>query len=394
MRKEKTVKVAVSGGGTGGHILPVLAVIKSIKKENPSGKICFIGSRFGMESKLIPKMGIKYYGVSTGKFRRYHKSKILNLIDPTTIYHNAKDFFGFFKGIFEARNILKHESPDVLFAKGGFVSLPVGIAAWTLKIPVVIHESDSIMGMANKIMAKFAAKVCVSFPVEYYEEQVKQEKLFKTGNPVREDILGGMGDRFLVENGLAKDKKTILVLGGSQGSRLINTLIVDILIELPEDVQVLWIAGDREAELINYQLSDFEPRVKDRVRVFGFVSSEMGDIYDAADLVIARAGSNVLFELAAIGKPAILIPLEIAGGHQVENAKIFSRAGAAYMIRQIGLTPKKLLHQINYLINNEEELTSLSNGMKKLADLKSSDEVALVITDQAKKKDNEQTREN
>lgn len=370
----------------------MLAVINSLKKLDANSKVFFVGSRFGIESKLIPKMGIKYYGISTGKFRRYHKSKILNLIDPTTLFNNIGDFFRFLKGIVESRNILSHENPDVLFAKGGFVSLPVGIAARTLRIPIVIHESDLVMGLANRQMSKFANKICISFPKKNFPN-IDQEKIEETGNPVREDILKGDGKVLKKQLNFSNDLKTILILGGSQGSQFINETISQILKEILFEAQILWVTGERDNAWVNLRIKELPPELKTRVAAFGFLTSEMADVYDAADLVISRSGSNVIFELAALGKPAIFIPYDVSvGGHQFQNARYFSRSGAAYVFNQQTLEPKKLLHQVKYLIENESELSKMSSKIKGFADLESPTKVAKIILQVGKEK-YEQTRE-
>jgi UDP-N-acetylglucosamine--N-acetylmuramyl-(pentapeptide) pyrophosphoryl-undecaprenol N-acetylglucosamine transferase len=373
------VKVAVTGGGTGGHTLPTLAVIKSLKRIEKETKIFFVGSRFGIEAQLIPKMGIEYYGISTGKFRRYHKSKFLNIVDPTTIFKNIADAFRFVIGIGQARKVLQHEAPDILFAKGGYVSLPVGLAAWTLKIPVVAHESDAVMGMANRQMSRFAKKICVSFPKKLFPE-VAEKKLEVTGNPIRDDILMGDGIRFKSEVGFEKNRKTILILGGSQGSVFINETMINILYDLLDEYQILWIAGERDADFVTLNVKELPEKLRKFVRVYGFVTSEMADIYASCDIAISRSGSNAIFELAALGKPAIFIPHDVSpGGHQFENARNFSRAGAAYVMNQSTLTPKKLLHQIKFLLDNDEEMANMSGKMRSLADINSADKVAEVV---------------
>lgn len=375
------MKVVCVGGGTGGHTLPVLAVIKALERAKEDLKIVFIGSKFGIEARLVPKMGIKYYGISTGKFRRYHARTILNIIDPTTFTKNFTDFFRFLKGIGESRVILAHEKPDVIFAKGGFVSLPVGFAAKLLKIPVVTHESDVVMGLANRRLAAFAEKVCVSFPKASLElDGIKEEKIVETGNPIRDDVLMGDGVRYLESIGFDRRQKTILLLGGSQGSRFLNDLLSEKLEKILELGQVIWIAGERDADLVNYRVSELNPEQRKRVKVYGFVTSEIADVYAGADLVICRSGSNVLFELAALGKPAILVPYDdAAGSHQLANAKVFSRSGAAYLFRQHDLTGASLAHQIEYLFKNEKELVSMSEAMRKLSDLGAAEKVARVI---------------
>lgn len=364
-----------------------MAVVKVIKRNCKDAKIVYIGSRFGIESKLVPKMGIKYYGVSTGKFRRYHDSKILNIIDPTTVFKNIKDFFCFLKGIKEAKAILAHEKPDVVFAKGGFVSLPVGYAARFLRIPVVAHESDVIMGLSNRKVANFAEKVCVAFPTKYYEEVVDKKKLIETGNPIRDDILMGNGDKFKEKINFSENKKTLLVLGGSQGSRFINELILEKIEDILVKWQVIWIAGDRGVDLVNYQIEALPEELRNSVKVCGFLTTEMADVYAASDLVISRAGSNVLFELAALTKPAILIPFgEASGSHQLANARLFSRSGAAYLFRQSNLSADKLFHQIDYLFKNSGELKSMQEAMKKWADLGAAEKVANITIGIGEKK--------
>lgn len=335
----------------------------------------------------MPKMGIKYYGVSTGKFRRYHNSAILNLVDPTTFYRNFTDFFRFLRGIGEARTILAHEKPDVVFAKGGFVSLPVGLAARMLKIPVVNHESDVVMGLANRKISRFAEKVCVSFPKSTMElEEIGEDKVVETGNPIRDDILMGDRERYLKTINFNKNLKTILLLGGSQGSRFLNDLLSEKLEKVLELGQVIWIAGERDSDIINFRISELLPDLRSRIKVYGFVTSELSDVYAAADLVISRSGSNVLFELAALGKPAILVPYDdAAGSHQLANAKVFSRSGAASLFRQHDLTGTSLYNQINYLFKNEKELKSMSDAMHKLSDLGASEKVAKIIIEVGEK---------
>lgn len=371
-----------------------MAVIKALKRADENLEIVFVGSNFGIESKLVPKIGIKYYGISTGKFRRYHRSKILNIIDPTTFFKNVSDFFKFLSGIKDSKRILELENPDVIFAKGGFVSLPVGVSARILKIPLIVHESDVVMGLANKKLASFAEKVCVSFDSKYYKDYVDDEKIKETGNPVRDDVFMGSGDKFKKNIDFSDKKKTLLILGGSQGSRFINNLILEKVEKIIDDWQIIWIAGDRDLELVKHKISSLNTSERKKIKVFGFLTSEMADVYAASDLVVSRAGSNVLFELAALGKPTILIPFdESAGGHQLENAKIFSRNGAAYLFKQDSINSSALLHQLRYLNENEDELKSMSRAMQKMSDVGASEKIAKLIIELGKKKI-EQTREN
>lgn len=304
---------------------------------------------------------------------------ILNIIDLSTLFRNVADFFRFIKGIFEAREVLSMENPDVLFAKGGYVSLPVGIAARTLGIPIVIHESDIVMGMANRKLVSSADKVCVSFPANNYPD-IPAEKIIETGNPVRGDILMGDGLRLKESLGFNKKRKTILIMGGSQGSQFINELVMEIIEPLLLDYQIIWVAGEGSAELVEYRVSEIDDSLKKFVKVYGFVGSEIADIYAASDIFIGRAGSNVIFELAAIGLPAIFIPLGTsASGHQFENARLLSRSGAASILKEDSVTSKKLLHQVNYLLSNSEEMNSMSEKMRKWGNVGAADAVAKTV---------------
>ena len=371
--------------------MPVLAVIKSLRRLDPNLSTFFVGSRFGIESTLIPKMGIKYYGISAGKFRRYHRSKILNIIDPTTLFKNISDMMKFFSGVKEARKILSLEAPDVLFAKGGFVSLPVAYAARSLKIPVVNHESDLVMGLANRKISNFSEKVCVSFPKENFPD-IKAEKIVETGNPIRDDIMMGDKRRLFSEIGFQKDKKTILVLGGSQGSLFLNEAILSIIDDLLKDYQIIMVAGERDADYVTYKTKELAAELKKSLKIYGFLTSEIADVYAAADMAITRAGSNVLFELAVLGVPSILVPHDVSpGGHQFENARLFSRSGAAYLFKQDDLTPRKLLRHINLLMSNDKELAAMGEKMKKWSDPNSADKVSRVVIEVGRQ--NEKNRE-
>lgn len=357
-----------------------MAVIKSLQKENENIDIIFIGSRFGLESQLIPKLGIKFYGISTGKFRRYHKSTILNLIDPTTLFANIRDFFRFLSGIREARHILHYEKPDVVFAKGGYVSLPVGFAARLTRTPLVIHESDTVMGMSNRRMSHFADKVAVTFPAKFYPG-IDAERLVETGSPVRDDLMMASREDALRELGFSKDKKTLMVIGGSQGALFINETILEIIDNILENFQLIWVAGDRDMSFIDFKLNEISEEKKKNLKLFGFVTSELAGLYAVADLVICRPGSNILFELAALGKPAILIPPSagIAGGHQFENARYFSRNGGTLVINQPEVTGKKLYQHIARLLADDHELAYMSEKMRSLAASDASEKIANLI---------------
>jgi len=288
------------------------------------------------------------------------------------------DFFHFVRGYFQAREIIAEYDPDVVFAKGGYVSLPVGLAAHSLHYPLVIHESDSIMGMANKLLAKRADKICVSYPIKSYKD-LDREKLVYSGNPVRADIYGGKKEAAVKEFGLDPKVPTIMVIGGSQGSLIINQIISESLKDLLVKYQVIHVAGERDYDWLGFQASKLDPEARKRYYLFNFLSGNLKDAYAASDLVISRAGNNVIAELSALRRPTILIPLaSSANSHQLSNAKIVSRMGAAMLLLQENLSSKVLIRKVDYLFDNPEEMVSMS---EKIATLATPDAAKIVATE-------------
>lgn len=345
----------------------MLAIVTELQKLDKSVEILYIGSLDGQESKIIPQTGIKFVGISAGKFRRYHQSAALNIIDPTTLFRNVADFFRFIRGYFQAREIIAEFDPDVVFAKGGYVSLPVGLAAHSLHYPLLIHESDSIMGLSNKLLAKRADKVCVSYPIKSYPD-IDREKMVYSGNPVRQDIYGGTKESAIHELGIDGSLPTIMVIGGSQGSLAINQIVSESLKELLPKYQILHVSGERDYDWLLFQASKLDPEIRKKYFLFNFLSGNLKDAYAASDLVISRAGNNVIAELAALRRPTILIPLSTsANSHQLSNAKILSRMGAAMLLLQENLNPKTLVRKIDYLFENPEEMRAMAEKINTLS---------------------------
>lgn len=247
------------------------------------------------------------------------------------------------------------------------MSLPVGLAASSLGYPLVIHESDSIMGLSNKFLAKRANLICVSYPEKYYPE-LPDESLAYTGNPVREDIAKGDKKRATDEFGLHGDRPVILVIGGSQGALVVNQLVSDGLKKLLKKYEVIHVSGERDYDWVQYRAKQLDPELLKYYHLSNFLSGNLKDAYAASDLVISRAGNNVISELAQLSKPTILIPLESsANNHQVENARIISRMGAAIMMLQEHLTPEKLVRQVDLLMESPEDMSSLGEKLHELA---------------------------
>ena len=290
--------IVLTGGGTAGHVTPNIALIPKLKEAGY--KISYIGSYDGMERKLIEDLGIPYYGISSGKLRRYFDPK--NFSDP----------FRVVKGYFEAKKLLKKLKPNVVFSKGGFVSVPVVLAAKACKVPALIHESDMTPGLANKLCIPSAATVCCNFP-----ETVKclpENKAVLTGTPIRQELLSGDAREGLKFCGFNAAKPVILVIGGSLGSVAVNNAVRSILPELLKDFQVIHLCGK---DKLDASLNGTEGYVQ-----FEYIKDELPDLFAAADLIISRAGANAICEISALAKPNILIPLSAnaSRGDQILNA--------------------------------------------------------------------------
>ena len=329
--------IAFAGGGTGGHIYPGLAIIGALKDDTPSPHIFWIGDRNGADGSLVKSFDVQFFGIHSGKLRRYISIK------------NISDIFNIIAGFFESRRILKKEKPCLLFSKGGFVSVPPVIAAYTLGIPVWTHESDLSPGLATKINALFAKKIYVSFSntVNFFGGS-KREKITVTGNPVRSAFYradAARGRRFA---GAADGEPILLALGGSQGAREINELIRAALPELCSRFIVVHQTGgfsDGEHGADGKSAvpgQDPEKRYSEGGRYVQvpYIKGEMPDVLAAAALVVGRSGAGAVWECAAAGKPMVLVPLSGSGtrGDQVENARYFAEKGAAVCLIHPGKT--------------------------------------------------------
>ena len=324
-------KILLTGGGTAGHVTPNLALVPKLK--NLGYEIRYVGSYNGIEKKLIEEEGIQYYGISSGKFRRNLSAK--NLTDP----------FRVMKGYIDAKKILKEYKPDIVFSKGGFVTVPVVISAGRMKIPVVIHESDLTPGLANKIAIPYATKVCHNFPET--SRFLPKGKSVLTGSPLRKEIFEGSKEKGLELCGFWGDKPCIMVIGGSLGAAGVNKAVRLALPALLDKYQVVHICGkDKMDETLN-GLEGY--------RQFEYVKEELKDLFAMSDLIISRAGANAICEIAALKKPSILIPLpkNASRGDQILNADSFKKQGLCEVIEEDSLTIETLCEKIDFVFNNK-----------------------------------------
>lgn len=324
--------IVLTGGGTAGHVTPNIAMIPALQEKG--FQISYIGSYDGIEKKLIEEMGIPYYGISSGKLRRYFDPK--NFTDP----------FKVLKGYQEARKLLKKLKPDVVFSKGGFVTVPVVIAAKHRKIPAIIHESDMTPGLANKLCIPSAVKVCCNFPETV--DKLPSDKAVLTGTPIRQELLNGNKLAALKFTGLKPDKPVLMVIGGSLGSVAVNTAVRQILPELLKDFQVVHLCGK---EKLDESLTSLDGYVQ-----YEYIKKELADLFALSDIVISRAGANAICEISALKKPNLLIPLSAnaSRGDQILNARSFEKLGYSKVLEEEELNNEILLKTIRDLYANKD----------------------------------------
>ena len=326
-------KILLTGGGSAGHITVNLALIPLLLQAG--WEIIYIGSFSGIESELILDIPeVKYYGISTGKLRRYFDRQ------------NFSDLFRVIKGIFEAYTIIRWEKPNVVFSKGGFVSVPVVIGSALNNIPVVTHESDLTPGLANRINMYFAQKICTTFSETL--KHLPEDKGKYIGAIVRPELKLGNAEKGRIFCQFNSNKPVILVTGGSLGSAYINQTIRSLLDHLLETFEIVHICGKGNIDL-SFQHEDY--------RQFEYVSNELADLMHLADIVISRAGSNFIFEFLALRKPMILIPLskKSSRGDQIDNARVFEKQGFAEVILEDDLTEDLLLDKIDTVFSDRQK---------------------------------------
>ncbi len=324
--------IVLTGGGTAGHVTPNIALMGRLKEMGY--QISYIGSYNGIEKTLIEELGIPYYGISSGKLRRYFDLK--NFTDP----------FRVLKGFSEARKLLKKLQPDVIFSKGGFVTVPVVVAAGRLHIPAVIHESDMTPGLANRLCIPSAVKVCCNFPETL--AHLPEGKAVVTGTPIRPELLLGSADKGRSFTGFTPDKPVIMIIGGSLGAQAVNDAVRSVLPELLPDFQVVHLCGKGKLDESLKELSGYVQ--------YEYIEKELADLFAMADIVISRAGANAICELQALKKPNLLIPLSAnaSRGDQILNARSFEKQGFSMVLEEEDLRDDTLLKAIHRLYEDRD----------------------------------------
>ena len=352
-------RIILTGGGTAGHVTPNIALIPKLRELGFD--IHYIGSYNGIEKDLIEPFGIPYHGISSGKLRRYFS--LQNFTDP----------FRVIKGFGEARKLIKNLKPDVIFSKGGFVSVPVVLAGKKCKVPVIIHESDMTPGLANKIAIPSAAKICCNFPETL--DCLPEGKAVLTGSPIRQELLSGNKIAAMDLCKFTADKPVILVIGGSLGSVVVNNAVRERLRCLLKDFQIIHLCGKGKTD---ESLKNTKGYCQ-----FEYVKDELRDIFALSEIVISRAGANAICELLALRKPNLLIPLsaKASRGDQILNARSFERQGFSMVLEEEDLTKETLTSTVYKLF---EKRGSYVDAMRNSNQQDSIDTIISMITQASK----------
>lgn len=356
------MKILFTGGGSGGHIVPIIAIVREIRKiyEKEDLKFFYLGPEDEFGKVLLSQEGIKVKTVLAGKIRRYGgwKTVFLNFIDIV---------FKIPLGILQSFFYLFFLLPDLIFSKGGFGSIPGVIAGKLLFVPVFLHESDVTPGMANKFISRFALEIFVSFPkTEYFP----LNKMILVGNPIRKEVLGGQKEEAREFFKINSTKPVILILGGSQGAQRINDKILEILSQLLENFEIIHQCGERNFNQIKAEARIMiKPEQEIFYHPFPFLKeTELSKAYAVSDLILSRAGSGSIFEIAASQKPSILVPLpESAQNHQVKNAYAYQANGACQVLEEPNFTSRFFLEKLKYLFTNQTELQKMKEKAEEFA---------------------------
>lgn len=349
--------IVFTGGGTAGHVAPNMALIREFSHKN--WDIAYIGSAEGIEKQMVQPLNIPFYGISSGKLRRYLSLK--NLLDP----------FKIVLGIVQAFFLLNKLKPDAVFSKGGFVAFPVVVGAWLNRIPIVAHESDLSPGLANRLCFPFVNKICLTFDAGRKHFK-RQDKIEVTGTPIREQLLAGNSSRGLELCEFNLEKPCLLVIGGSLGAGSINRCIRDALPQLTKKYQVIHLCGKGKVDSSLNSVAGYKQ--------FEYANEELADLFAAASVVVSRAGANSLYEILALGKPHVLIPLsaEVSRGDQIQNAQFFQGLGISLVIENSSLNVETLLEKLCDLEHNKYEIVNKINALN----IKSATEQVVAIIEE------------
>lgn len=367
----------MTGGGTGGHVGPALAVLQTLQRRSPALVVRYLGSEAGIEARLAREAGIEFVGVATGKLRRSSRGP-LGLLSAA----NLRDLFRVPLGVLQSLSAVRAFRPDVVLATGGYVSVPPVLAAWLLRVPILTHEQTVTVGLANRIAGRFATRIALTFEGARDElPAALRKKAFVTGNPVREAVFDGDRARAARRFGFVPEDDALpclYVTGGAQGARVINQAVAGAIEALTAGARVLHQCGAAAEKELEAVREGMPPAVARRWQVMAFVPSEaIGDAWALCDLLLARAGAGTVTEACAMGKPAVFVPLVPASGdEQTRNAQRSAEAGGAVILRQADCDPDRVREAVLPLLSDPARRAAMGAAVRKLATPRAADDLA------------------
>lgn len=358
------MKIVISGGGTGGHIYPALALIREIQKENKQVEFLYIGTKNGLESKLVTREEIPFKSIHITGFKR------------KLSFDNVKTIFRFLKGVRDSKMILKEFQPDIVIGTGGYVCGPVVYAASKLRVPTIIHEQNSVPGLTNKFLSRYVNKVAICF--DEAKQSFPENKVVFTGNPRASEVIGQDGIKGRLSAGLSTTIPAVLIFGGSRGARPINEAVVKALPDLAgKPYQILYVTGDVHYETVKQEVELIGN--PGNVIIKPFIHN-MPEVLAGMDLVVSRAGATTLAEITSLGIPSILIPSPyVTNNHQEKNARSLGDQGAAHVLLEKDLTSNSLISHIEQILLNKEVLKDMKSKAKKMGAPDSAEKLYRVI---------------
>lgn len=374
------MKVLLTGGGTGGHIYPALAVARRLEEVEPELELLYVGTKRGLESTIVPKEGIPFQSIEIEGFKRK--------LNFAGIKYNLKSVGLFLKGIREAKRIIRDFKPDVVLGTGGYVSAPICYAAAKEGIATIVHEQNSYLGLTNKFLIRFVDKLAISFEDIYEQTEKYHEKVVFTGNPRAQELASSEISTIEELFGLDTSKAIILILGGSRGAEKINQSIVEAYPQLIErDYQLVFATGETHYEKIVEQLNAFSPlRENPHIVVKSYISN-MVEVLQNSSLLVSRSGATTIAEITALGLPSILIPSPyVTNDHQTKNAMSLVKKNAALLLREEDLNGASLLTQMDELMWSEKKLQKMSELSKELGEPYATDQLIQLMLDEVKNK--------
>lgn len=374
------MKVLLTGGGTGGHIYPALAVARRLQEVETDLELLYVGTSRGLESKIVPQEGIPFQSVEIEGFKRK--------LNFAGIKYNIRSVGLFMKSVFAAKKIIREFQPDIVLGTGGYVSAPICYAASRAGIPTIVHEQNSFLGLTNKFLLPFVDKLAISFHDIYEQVDKYRDKVVFTGNPRGQELAAEKSTQNLKMYGLDSNKKTILILGGSRGAEKINQAVVAAYPELiKKDYQIIMATGEIHYDKITAQMNEVSPLINHPHLVIKPYIHEMDEILHQTSLLVSRSGATTIAEITALGLPSVLIPSPyVTDDHQTKNAKSLVDTGAAILLKEQELDGQSLLSNLDALMNDQERLQRMALAAKELGEPFATDQLIQLMMNQLKEK--------